>query len=65
MEGILVPLGDVEATAAAIVKLAADPALRARLGAAARARFLERFTDEAVMEVAATLYRRCLDLARH
>ena len=42
--GILVPESDPRALAHAIRRLADDPALRARLGAAARARFLERYT---------------------
>ena len=36
--GIVVPAGDVAALAAALRRLAADPALRARLGAAAKER---------------------------
>ena len=56
-EGILVPLGDSEATAQALVKLAADPALRARMGAAAHARFRERFTADAVRQTVRDLYR--------
>jgi glycosyltransferase involved in cell wall biosynthesis len=42
--GIAVPAGDARALAGAIARLAASPELRADLGAAARARFLERFT---------------------
>jgi glycosyltransferase involved in cell wall biosynthesis len=56
-EGILVPLGDSEATAQALAKLAADPAMRARMGAAAHARFRERFTAEAVRQTVCDLYR--------
>jgi glycosyltransferase involved in cell wall biosynthesis len=56
-EGILVPLGDSEATAQALVRLAADPALRARMGAAAYARFRERFTADAVRQTVSGLYR--------
>jgi glycosyltransferase involved in cell wall biosynthesis len=56
-EGILVPLGDIEATALALTRLAADPALRARMGAAANARFRERFTAEAVRQTVRDLYR--------
>jgi glycosyltransferase involved in cell wall biosynthesis len=44
---LLVPPGDEAALAAALVRLIDDPALRARLGAAARARALERHTWEA------------------
>jgi glycosyltransferase involved in cell wall biosynthesis len=57
VEGFLVPPGDEEAAARALVKLATDPALRARLGAAARARFEERFTAEAVKRKVRDLYR--------
>ena len=44
---LLVPPGDETALAASLVRLIDDPALRARLGAAARARALERHTWEA------------------
>jgi glycosyltransferase involved in cell wall biosynthesis len=56
-EGYLVPFGDVDATARALVKLAGDSELRQRLGAAANARFHARFTAAAVMAVFADLYR--------
>jgi glycosyltransferase involved in cell wall biosynthesis len=56
-EGFLVPPGDIEAAARALVELAGDPALRRRLGAAANARFHERFTIAAVTVVFADLYR--------
>lgn len=44
--GFLVERGDEQGLAAAIEKLLADPALRARMGAAGRARVRERFTWE-------------------
>ena len=44
VEGLVVPPGDAEALADALVRLAADPALRSRLGAAARERVLSGFT---------------------
>jgi glycosyltransferase involved in cell wall biosynthesis len=44
---LLVPPGDEASLAAALVRLVDDEALRARLGAAARARALERHTWEA------------------
>jgi glycosyltransferase involved in cell wall biosynthesis len=56
-EGLLVPAGDIEAAALAIARLAGDPALRARLGAAAHVRFVERFTEDAVTLAVADLYR--------
>jgi glycosyltransferase involved in cell wall biosynthesis len=55
-EGMLVPLRDSEAAARALVQLGADADLRARLGAAARARFLERFTEAAVRRAVASVY---------
>ncbi len=56
-EGILVSLGDVDAAARALTALAADQALRQRLGAAANARFHERFTTAAVRQTVRDLYR--------
>ena len=46
--------------ARALDDLAADPALRARLGAAANARVQERFTEAAVRQTVAGLYRSML-----
>jgi glycosyltransferase involved in cell wall biosynthesis len=45
-DGLLVPPGDVEALAGAMVALADDPALRARMGASARRTAEERFGIE-------------------
>lgn len=59
-EGYLVPPGDVDAAARALVALAGDQMLRRRLGAAANARFHERFTIAAVTAVFADLYRSLL-----
>jgi glycosyltransferase involved in cell wall biosynthesis len=55
-EGILVPLDDIDAAARALTTLAADPDLRYRLGAAANARFHERFTAAAVRQKVRNLY---------
>lgn len=62
IEGFLVPSGDVDAATRALVKLASDPVLRARMGAAANARFNERFTEAAVKQTVKTLYRSLVDL---
>ena len=60
IEGFLVPPGDVEAAAQALEKLAAEPALRERMGYAAHARFLACFTEAAVKETVINLYRRLM-----
>jgi len=57
IEGFLVPPGDNEAAAHALVTLAADRALRIKFGAAAKARFHERFTADAVKQTVRRLYR--------
>ena len=56
-EGVLVPVGDTDAAARALVQLAGDRALRLRLGAAAKVRFQERFSLAAVEAAFARLYR--------
>lgn len=63
-EGILVPLGDIDKAAQALVTLAKDAGLRQRLGAAANARFRERFTADAVKQAVRELYRS-LDIHGH
>jgi len=55
-EGILVPLRDTEAAARALVELAEDAELRARLGSAAHARFAALFTEAAVRHAVGTVY---------
>ena len=59
--GIVVPVGDAEAFAAALKKLADNPALRQRMGAAGRQQVLERHTWPASVERLMGLYRslRC------
>jgi glycosyltransferase involved in cell wall biosynthesis len=58
---VLVPPDDPGALAAAIGGLLDDPAARARLGAAGRARVLERFTWSVTAEGTAACYRSLLD----
>jgi glycosyltransferase involved in cell wall biosynthesis len=57
VSGILVPPHDFDAAARALVMLAADPALRARMGAAANKHFLGHFTAASVQNEVGRLYR--------
>jgi glycosyltransferase involved in cell wall biosynthesis len=56
VEGLVVPPNDAGALADAFARLAADAALVGRLGAAARARVLDGFTERAVMDAVKALY---------
>lgn len=57
IEGMLVPPDDARSLAAALVRLAADPLLVARMGEAARRRVVEGgFTEDAVMRAVSGLY---------
>jgi glycosyltransferase involved in cell wall biosynthesis len=58
--GLLVPIGDAQALAAAVARLADDPALRQRFGRAGRARAVERFDLGVVVERTRRLYRELL-----
>jgi glycosyltransferase involved in cell wall biosynthesis/ribosomal protein S18 acetylase RimI-like enzyme len=62
-EALLVPPRDPQALAAAILRLAGDPALRQRLAAAARRRALERFSEAAVADRVVGHYRALLGVA--
>jgi glycosyltransferase involved in cell wall biosynthesis/ribosomal protein S18 acetylase RimI-like enzyme len=57
-EALLVPPRDPERLAEAILRLAGDPELRRRLGAAARRRARERFSEAAVADRVVDAYRR-------
>jgi glycosyltransferase involved in cell wall biosynthesis len=59
--GIVFPAGDPDAMAAALVRLATDRELRARLGANARKRALERYSAARLVADVDALYRELMD----
>lgn len=61
-DGLLVDVGDVEALAAALERLATDTELCDRLGEAARRKAVESFTWEVQAERMAELYERAIEL---
>src|SRR5437868_207342 len=61
VDGYLVALGDTNGLAERLAALAADPALRARMGAQGRARVLERYTVSRLVEDVDLLYRSLLE----
>ncbi len=63
VEALLVPPGEVAPLEGALRRLIADRGLRLRLGAAARARFLEGFAIDRYAERLAVLYERALAAA--
>jgi glycosyltransferase involved in cell wall biosynthesis len=58
--GLLVPVEDVQALAAALVTLVGDAALRERLGHAAKARVATEFTHERMVARTVSVYREML-----
>jgi glycosyltransferase involved in cell wall biosynthesis len=58
--GLLFPVGDAQAAAAAVARLADDPDLRCRLGEAGRAR-AQRYTPEKVVPLLEAEYRRAAE----
>ena len=63
VSGLLVPPRDPAALAAAILRLAGDPALRARLGASGRTLVERKFSEERIASETLALWRRQLDEA--
>jgi glycosyltransferase involved in cell wall biosynthesis len=64
-EGLLVPRGDVEALATALLRIFDDQALARRLGDAARQRVEERYQLEQTVERYRQLYYKLTDHASH
>ena len=62
--GLLFPLRDVEAFAAAVERLLDDGGLRQRLGRAGRERVMEHYTEARTTERVIACYRRCLEEGR-
>lgn len=60
VDGYLVPAGDVEAAADRLAELAHDPATRLAMGRAGRARVLERYAVERLVDDVDALYRRLI-----
>lgn len=58
--GILVPPDDVQALADAMARMAGDVDLRRRMGAAARRKYEQLFTPEAVLPVLSNFYERAV-----
>ena len=58
--GFLLPPQSVDALAASLCRLAADPQLRSQLGARGRERFTDRFRHERVTAQLRSLYERIL-----
>lgn len=58
--GILIPLGDLDALGVALGRLIADPELRARMGARARAFAAERYDMQRMTGAYESLYREAL-----
>jgi glycosyltransferase involved in cell wall biosynthesis len=59
-DGFLVGLGDVDGLAERLARLAADPELRERMGAAGRARVLNRYAVDRLVDDIDRLYRSLL-----
>ncbi len=60
VSGLLVPPGNPDALAGAIVRLLEDEPLRCRLGSAARRRVIERFSADAAVRRVESLYEELL-----
>ena len=59
--GVLLKPRDLDGLTAAVLRLAADPALRERLGSEGRRRFADQFRHETMTSQLRSLYQRLLD----
>jgi glycosyltransferase involved in cell wall biosynthesis len=59
--GVLLPPRDLEGLSAAIIRMAADPLLRDRLGREGRRRFADQFRHETMTRSLRSLYERLLE----
>ncbi|MBM3727250.1 MAG: N-acetyl-alpha-D-glucosaminyl L-malate synthase BshA [Acidobacteria bacterium] len=64
-DGFMEEIGDIEAMAGRVVQLARDPALRARMAAAARQTAESRFAATAIIPQYESLYARVMNSARN
>ena len=64
VDGFVVEPGDTAALAARLAELAADPALRERMGAAGRERVLERYSVGRLLDDVDRLYRDTIEATR-
>ena len=62
--GIVVPPGDMEALAEAMLRLARDGDLRSRMGAAAKERYESLFSPKVVVPLMIETYRRVMQTAQ-
>ena len=58
VSGIIVPVRDAEALAKAVIKLAANPALRRKMGAAGRRRALKYFDKNIIISATIAVYEK-------
>jgi glycosyltransferase involved in cell wall biosynthesis len=62
--GLLAPVGDESAIAAAILRLLGDDGLRARMGQGARRRIVDNYSTEKVADRYEALFREALAASR-
>lgn len=63
VDGLLVPIKNAIELAAAIERLCADPALRARLGSSARSKVLNQFDERIVVSKTIDVYRELMGVS--